>query len=95
MTLVRRRTKKLRIGHQEAMVSTCTVERYWRAARCVDVCCFRLVRGWSCMRVSLCPRSLKMQMLAADPVDSAVGCAVAAGVLAEYGRRLASYPPST
>jgi hypothetical protein len=31
-----------------------------------------------------------MEMLAADPVDGAVGCAVVADVLAEYGRRLAN-----
>ncbi|MGK0202575.1 MAG: hypothetical protein ACI9S9_001644 [Planctomycetota bacterium] len=30
-----------------------------------------------------------MEMLAADPVDGAVGCAVVADVLSEYGRRLA------
>lgn len=30
-----------------------------------------------------------MEMLAADPVDGAVGCAVVADVLVEYGRRLA------
>lgn len=30
-----------------------------------------------------------MEMLVADPVDGAVGCAMVADVLAEYGRRLA------